>query len=244
MLIHENMKMAEVVLHDHTLVPIINRFGVHLGFGDQSIAEVCSRHHLNTDFFVTILNAFHDPDYFPQERLRNFPAALLIDYLQKAHRYFLKDKLPEISDLIQEMIRSYPLEHSVSELISGFFSGYASELKKHISREEEKVYPYVLQLEKALEENRFDEHLYRQVREYPIAEYEAEHENVEEKLLDMKNILIKYLPEPQDDRPGYLVLRELFALEKELNEHARIEDLILVPKVKALEERLKRNRQV
>ncbi len=244
MLIHENMKMAEVVLHDHTLVPIINRFGIHLGFGDQSIAEVCRRHHLNADFFVTILNAFHDPDYFPQERLRNFPAALLIGYLQKAHRYFLEEKLPEISGLIQEMIRVYPLEQSVSELISGFFSGYASELQKHISREEEKVYPYVLQLEKALAENRFDARLYGQVREYPIAEYEAEHENVEEKLLDMKNILIKYLPEPQDDRPGYRVLRELFALEKELNEHARIEDLILVPKVKVLEEQLIRIRPV
>ena len=242
MLIHENMKMAEVVLHDHTLVPIINRFGIHLGFGDRSIAEVCRRHQLNTDFFVTILNAFHDPGYFPQKRLRNFPAALIIDYLQRAHRYFLEDKLPEIFDLIQEMIRLYPLEPSVSELITGFFSGYAAELTKHISREEEKVYPYVLQLEKALEENRFDAPLYRRVLEYPIAEYEAEHENVEEKLLDMKNILIKYLPEPQDDRPGYRVLRELFALEKELNEHARIEDLILVPKVKLLEERLKRNR--
>ncbi len=239
MLIHENMKMADVVLHDHTLVPVINRFGIHLGFGDDSLAAICARHQVNTDFFVTILNAFHDPHYFPEERLRNFPALLLIDYLRKAHRYFLEDKLPEIAGLIDRMTKEYPLDTPVSALISDFFAGYSRELKKHILREEEKVYPYVLQLERAVLQNHFDGELRRKVSEYPIASYEAEHENVEEKLLDLKNILIKYLPGPQNDKPGFLVLRELFALEKELNEHARIEDLILVPKVKLLEEKLK-----
>ncbi len=244
MLIHENMKMAEVVLHDHTLVPVINRFGIHLGFGDRSIAEVCDQHHLNTRFFVAILNAFHDPDYFPQGELQNFPAAWLIDYLQKAHRYFLDEKLPEIAGLMDEMARSYPLDETASKYMARFFSDYSVELKKHILREEEKVYPYVLQLEQAVENKDVNASLLRQVTDYPIAEYEAEHENVEEKLLDLKNILIKYLPEPQDDKPGYLVLRELFVLEKELNEHARIEDLILVPKVKSLEEKVKKDRPV
>ena len=244
MLIHENMKMAEVVLHDPTLIPVMNRFGIHLGFGDDSLAAVCDRHQVNTDFFVTILNAFHDPHYFPQERLRNFPAALLIDYLRKAHLYFLDDKLPEIAALIDRMVKEYPLDDATSKLISGFFDEYSRELKRHILREEEKVYPYVLELENAVQQNRQDENLRQQVQQNPISQYEAEHENVEEKLLDLKNILIKYLPGPENDKPGYLVLRELFALEKELNEHARMEDAILVPKVKTLEEELLKPRPV
>ncbi len=239
MLILKNMKLADVILHDHTLVPIINRFGIHLGFGDDSIAEICQQQHLNIDFFVTILNAFHDAHYFPKEQLRNFPAALIIDYLQKAHYYFLEEKMPEISVLMTKMAKGYPLEKMTSDLISNFFNDYTRELKKHILREEEKVYPYVLQLEKAVSESCVDEKLSKQIRDYPISEYEAEHENVEEKLFDLKNILIKYLPKPKNDKPGYQILRELFTLEKELNEHARIEDLILVPKVKAMEEILK-----
>ncbi len=243
MLILENMKLADVILHDHTLVPIINRFGIHLGFGDDSIAEICLQKHLNIDFFVTILNAFHDTHYFPKEQLRNFPAAMIIDYLQKAHQYFLEEKMPEISILIDKMADEYPLDITTSNLISNFFTGYTSELRKHILREEEKVYPYVLQLEKAVSESRVDKKLSKQISDYPISEYEAEHENVEEKLYDLKNILIKYLPEPKNDRPGYQILRELFTLEKELNEHARIEDLILVPKVKAMEDILKNREQ-
>ena len=240
MLIRENMKLADVILHDHTLVPIINRFGIHLGFGDDSIAEICQHQHLNIEFFVTILNAFHDTHYFPKEQLRNFPAALVIDYLQKAHHYFLEEKMPEISLLIDKMAEDYPLEKATSNLISHFFSDYTVELKKHILREEEIIYPYVLQLEKAFSVSHINKELYKKISDYPISEYEAEHENIEEKLFDLKNILIKYLPEPKNDKPGYRLLRELFTLEKELNEHARIEDLIMVPKVKAMEEILKR----
>jgi len=227
MLIQENMKLADVVLHDHTLVPIINRFGIHLGFGDDSIAEICQYQHLNIDFFVTILNAFHDTHYFPKERLRNFSADLIIDYLLKAHHYFLEEKVPEISILLNKMAEEYPLDN--------FFTDYTVELNKHILREEENVYPYVLQLEEAVSESHVDEELFKKISDYPI----SEHENLEEKLFDLKNILIKYLPEPKNDKPGYRLLRELFTLEKELNEHARIEDLIMVPKVKAMEEILK-----
>ena len=231
------MKLAEVVHHDHTLVPIINRFGIHLGFGDDNITEICEKHQLNLDFFLSILNGFHDTNYFPKEKLQHFPAAMLIEYLQKAHQDFLQEKLPEISHLINNMAEELPLDKTTSELISNFFAVYTRELTKHILREEEKVYPYVLRLEKAISEN--NKQTGEQITENLISEYESEHDNVEEKLFDLKNILIKYLPEPQNDKPAYRVLRELFTLEKELNEHARIEDLILVPKMKALEAILK-----
>ena len=231
------MKLAEVVHHDHTLVPIINRFGIHLGFGDDNITEICEKHQLNLDFFLSILNGFHDTNYFPKEKLQHFPAAMLIEYLQKAHQDFLREKLPEISHLINNMAEELPLDKTTSELISNFFTVYTRELTKHILREEEKVYPYILRLEKAISEN--NKQIGEQITENLISEYESEHDNVEEKLFDLKNILIKYLPEPQNDKPAYRVLRELFTLEKELNEHARIEDLILVPKMKALEAILK-----
>ncbi len=243
MLIHENMKLADVIHHDHSLVPIINRFGIHLGFGDDNISEICENHQINTDFFLAILNAFHDASYFPTEKLRHFPATLLIDYLRKAHRDFLEDELPGISRLIIDMAKEHPLDETTSKLLSKFFDDYTSELTKHILREEEGIYPYVLQLEAAVTANSMDEKLQIQITENPISAYEAEHGDVEEKLYDLKNILIKYLPASKNDKPAYRVLRELFSLEKELNEHARIEDLILVPKVKALEKEFK-NRQV
>ncbi len=73
------------------------------------------------------------------------------------------------------------------------------------------------------------------IRDYSIDDFEADHDNVEDKLFDLKNILIKYLPLPVDYQLCHAILVELFKLESDLNDHARIEDKVLVPKVKFME---------
>jgi len=80
----------------------------------------------------------------------------------------------------------------------------------------------------------------KQVTTYSITDYEEEHENVEEKLFDLKIIILKYLPPTTDQNLCFTILQELFILEKDLNEHARIEDTILVPKVEEMESEIKK----
>lgn len=239
MLIDQNMKMADIVLHDPTLVPIINRFGIHLGMGDRTIREICLEHDLHLEFFITILNAFHDKLYFPKEQLKNFPPNLLINYLLKAHRYFLDDKLPEIATLIKEAVQEADVNKKKYAIIEKFLIHYKKEFSHHIDREEEKVFPYILKLEHAQSIEQSIEDIESLLQEYPIAEYREEHEDVEEKIFDLKNIIVRHLPTPNNDRLWYQILREIFTLEKELNEHTRIEDLILIPKVEAMEIALK-----
>ncbi len=243
MLIQKEMKLAEVIHHDHFLIPVINRFGIHLGFGNKTIDELCRENDLNTEFFLTILNAYHDHQYFPKKHLQSFPASLLVSYLIRSHQYYLEEKVPEIEKLINNLSEETEMDSETLELLKNFFSEYKHELVNHIRREEDRVYPYIVELETAVSSGTVPKNVSRQMADYPITDYEAEHENVEEKLFDLKNIIIKYLPETKDDKPFFRVLKELFALENDLNDHSRIEDMILVPKVEAMEYSLKTMRQ-
>ena len=63
----------------------------------------------------------------------------------------------------------------------------------------------------------------------------ADAEWVEEKLEDLKNILLKYLPPQCDSQNVMMVLSHLHLLEKDLQKHTLIEDDILVPVVNAME---------
>ncbi len=239
MLIQKEMKMADVIHHDHFLIPVINRFDIHLGFGDKTIDDLCRENNVNTVFFLTILNAYHDHEYFPKKHLQSFPASLLVTYLIRSHKYYLEVKVPEIEKLINNLSDETGMEEETLTLLKNFFSEYKQELIHHIQREEDRVYPYIVELEKAVNSGIIPDSVTRQMNDYPITDYEAEHENVEEKLFDLKNIIIKYLPDTKDDKPFFKILKELFALENDLNDHARIEDLILVPKVEAMEKTLK-----
>lgn len=239
MLIQKEMKLADVIHHDHSLVAVINRFGIYLGFGDKKIETICQENNISTDFFLIILNAFHDPQYFPKKHLQSFPASMLIDYLAKAHRFYLDEKIPEIEHLILDLIEKNKQHKDTFILLKNFFSEYKQELTNHIQREEKRVYPYVIQLEEAIENGHVPESLASQMAEYSITDYEAEHENVEEKLYDLKNIIIKYIPSSANEKMVNSILHEVFALENDLKDHARIEDMILVPKVEAMEYTIK-----
>jgi len=89
MLLKRNTKMAEVIHSSYLLLPILERFDIQLGFGDKTINEVCSDYKVNVDFFLEIINSFHDHNYFPQAQLQTFPLKLIINYIQKSHRYYL-----------------------------------------------------------------------------------------------------------------------------------------------------------
>ena len=66
------MKLCDIILHEPTLIPVLNRFGITLGIGDKSIRSVCEENSLDTDFFLTILNTFINEELFPENRLKTF----------------------------------------------------------------------------------------------------------------------------------------------------------------------------
>lgn len=245
MLFQANMKMADVIHTNYNLLQIILRFGINLGFGDKSIRQVCIDYKIDLDFFLEIINSFHHKHYFPKKHLQGFSISLIVDYLRKSHEYYLKSKIPELSDLLQR-ITALPANDPGNSfsLIDSFFNEYRSELEIHIEREEDKVYPYVFRIENAFIEKKADREIVESIHEYSIDDFERDHDNVEDKLLDLKNIIIKYLPVPVDPELSQSILSELFRLEADLRDHARIEDKILVPKVRYMEKWLLNNYSV
>ena len=64
---------------------------------------------------------------------------------------------------------------------------------------------------------------------------------MDEKMFDLKNIIIKYLPPNYDSNIGNSLLSSLFMFEKDMNNHSRIEDKILIPKVRQLEKLIRKD---
>lgn len=239
-----SMKMAELVHQNYLLLPILNRFDIQLGFKDQTIKEVCTRQKINTDFFLVIVNSFHDHDYFPQEQLLGFPLSLILEYIKKSHKYYLDIKVPQIDELIKQLIRKADESRKKElSLIEKFFEEYKAEIREHILDEEERVYPYVQAIDLAFATGEVDDKLLSSIREQPIIQFQEGHTNVEDKLFDLKNIIIKYLPPLKDNTLSNSLLIELFRLERDLNDHARIEEKVLVPKVEYIETEILNSRK-
>ena len=239
MIITPTTKLADALHENILLLPVLNRFDIHLGFGNKTVEQVCLEHHINVQFFLEIVNSFLDTEYFPKSGLKTFPIRLIIDYIIRSHTYYIKFKFPQIKNMISKLIENANLENKKSyELIQNFFNEYADEFVEHTDKEEKDVHPYVLTIDEAYQKKEITKEIISRVKKDSIKHYVDDHDNVEDKLFDLKNLIIKYLPPANDYTLSNAILYELFRLERDLNDHARIEDKVLVPKVQLLEKQI------
>ncbi|MFV0289807.1 MAG: hemerythrin domain-containing protein [Mangrovibacterium sp.] len=222
-------KMSVLITTEINLLPVMSRFKLKLGFKEKNIGEVCLNSNVNPDFFLAIANTYINESYFPERKLLSFSPLLLIDYLKQTHKYYIEIVIPKIEYFLMRVMESECKSISNLELISSFYQNYKKELLLHFEQEEKETFPYV-------------EHLVNH-NQYPISEkrmydYGQVHSDVEEKLSDLKNLVIKYLD--ADYNMDYMndFLHTLFHFAQDLNDHSRIEDTILVKQVLELENNL------
>lgn len=237
-MIHRNMPMCQAVLEHHQLLPLLPRFNIKLGFGEKSVEEVCRLNEVNTDFFLEIANAYLNGDYIPQTDLSLFPLGSVVAYLTSTHDYYLDIALPKIENKICRLLEGSNLSEKERGLVSGFFNDYRKEFLDHISREEESVLPYILELEKQSLKEEPDSDFFHSLQNYTIKEFAQEHDRLENSLENLSKLIIKYLPPFDDFDLCHQVLTDLSDLVRDLIDHAHMEDKVLIPNVIELEQQL------
>jgi len=218
--------MAGLVESNYNLLPIINRLGVQLGLKDRTVFEVCDSNRINVSFFLAIVNTYNNGSYFPQQELLSFSPLQIVDYLRKTHHYYISYELPKIERLLTQMLAGCENDCPSLKLIHEFFMKYRQELISHIADEEDRVFPYIVKLvEKGIHEP----------KGYSILNFEKEHTNVDEKLSDLRNLIVKYVEPKYNDNYCNEFLIALGRFETDIKDHARIEDKILVPMILKVE---------
>lgn len=233
----KTMKMADLLHVNYHLLTVFNRFNIKLGFGDKSIEKVCIENNIDVEFFLLIINVFHNPNHifsnFDVDEL-DFDIEMLINYLSRTHEYYNGLILPTLNRLIKEVADMCP-EETRSLLLIRFFNQYTKELNEHVKYEDDVVFPYIRLLNMVTKEG-LDKNELHDI-EYRIHDFQEDHQNVEDKLFDLKNVLIKYFSLP-DDETVIHILFLLYRFEKDLIDHALLENYLMVPMVKKMEERL------
>jgi regulator of cell morphogenesis and NO signaling len=215
------------ILNQHVeLIPVVNRFGIKLGLQNKNINTVCSENNVDPAFFLTIINAYQHRDYFPESSLRSFSPLLIVEYLRKTHTYYRDYILPRTKRMLEGILQSCKGDCEELKLIKAFYRKYEEELIHHLDNEENNVFPYI--------ENLINHHN-TQGHCYSIENFEKEHSNVDVKINDLKQLIIKYIHPSYDMNQCNEFLALLSRFEKDLKDHARIEDNVLVPMVKQIE---------
>ena len=214
-------KMATLIADDYQLIQVMTRFGIRMGFGEKSVEEVCKEAGVDCNTFLAVVN-FVVEGFTIYDTSSPLSIRSLMHYLKQSHIYFLDYCLPLIRKKLLKGIRFNVTD--ISMLIIKFFDEYYNEVKTHMEFEEKNVFIYI---EKLL--NNETPHGFR------IATYSEHHEQVSDKLGELKNIIIKYCPTDSDSNLLNDALYSIYRCERELENHCKVEDYLLVPEIKRLE---------
>ena len=224
-----DMKMSDVLLSNSYFILMLEHFGISLAVQDKSVREICAENNINPDIFLTFANLFNGVAYEPRAEYSFDDIQTIIGYLKNCHHYYLDEKCPSLKNNISKLAKKN--DSPETKLLEKFFTEYLSELTTHINYENETVFPYIIKLYRAAIKNK----TITALENYSVTEYKEHHDDIEEKLTDIKNLLIKYLPPKNDKKTRRNILVKLFELEHDLHIHSLIEDSILIPLVQKLE---------
>lgn len=215
--------MSDIICDNYSLLQVMSRFDLPLGFGDYSVEEVCKSSQVDCNTFLAVanfINKGHSRSSVPQTEIS---VQSLMNYLKNAHHYFLDFQLPTIRRKLLEAI-DCSTDNEVTFLILKFFDVYVQEVRNHMNYEDQYVFTYVDNLLKGEKDEN-----------YNIGMFVSHHDHIDDKLTELKNIIIKYYP---DSKKAYLmntVLFDIFICEKDLASHNQVEDHLFVPAVLQLE---------
>lgn len=216
-------KMSDLICNNYPMLLVLNRFGIDLGFKDQTIAEVCAHYTIDVTTFLAIVNLLINDEKRGID-ISLLSVQTLVNYLKNSHSYFLDYRLPAIR---QQLQASIPTNDALSAAVINYYDEYIAEVEKHMRYEESTVFAYINDLLAGKESNAFH-----------ISIFSDHHESVEAKLSELKNIIIKYYPVATTNDLSS-VLFDIFACESDLMSHNEIEDYLLTPAIRRIEQNQK-----
>lgn len=215
-------KMISLIKDNYNLLQSLCSFGINLGFGDKTVRQTCEASGIDTHTFLAIVNfTINGCREVADDGQLSVPT--LLHYLEASHRYFLDFQLPFIRREIEEAIGD--ADGGLGLLILRFYDEYAREIRKHMLHEERVVFPYV----KTLLDGKTDP-------TYSINTFAGNHVQADNKLKELKTLIIKYLPSDAGHNNKMIAaLHDVFNNEEWLHLHREVEERIFVPSIRRLE---------
>ncbi len=223
----------------------------HFMYPLQFTGQILQRYGLPTGHFVReetenlrelvmeLAHAFESPDQFDPRVFLDFPPELVVDYIRRTHRLYLFRKLPEMEQSIELLLGDYQSGHPLLTILHDFYSSYKLSLSLHICEEEQHLLPFVDYLIRA-HKNGFDSYDYlKQSKRYVLEEFEDDHHDDSERSLDeIRATIAMYEPPVTNETPYRILLKQMENFSLDLHIHGKIEDLVLLPLMKEIQQDL------
>lgn len=218
-------KMMDLISDNYSMLQGLGAFGIRLGFGDKTVDDVCREQGVDSYTFLAVVNYLIN-GYTPKPEDDRISVSTLLDYIKASHVYFMEFQLPQVRRKLETTL---DMKDTLASLILRLYDEYSHDIKLHMKYEEKTLFPYV---ESLLEGE--------QRPNYNVDVFSKHHGDIVSKFHELKNILIKYLPQDSlTNNQLTSTLYDIYNNEEWLSNHSNVEDMLFVPAIRCLEKKVK-----
>ncbi len=206
--------------------------------GARSLNEACGAAGVLPQDVIAAIendNAVDPETYKEHARLEQ---QALVEHIISTHHVFTRYELARLARLIEKVVSVHGMRHPELFQVQEIFLRLYDDLAPHLVKEENVLFPYIIEMAKALRSGSHWESPCFDTVQNPARMMSVEHETAGELLSLLRKVTSNYTV-PADACISYQTLyRALADFESDLHQHIHLENNILFPRAIQMEARL------
>jgi regulator of cell morphogenesis and NO signaling len=228
--------VREIALNQPSSIRVFEQFGIdYCCGGRKSLAVACTERNIEIDSVLTALESAAAKSNPGAENWSKASLESLSEYIVSQHHGYVKRELPRLDTLAQKVVARHGSTHLELPTIQSALGKLDQELTQHLAKEEQVLFPYIAQLERALAGgNTRPQSCFGTVAN-PIAMMTQEHDAAGALLAEIRQLSGNFTP-PEGACPTYHAFYDsLKEFEQDLHQHIHLENNILFPRAIEME---------
>jgi regulator of cell morphogenesis and NO signaling len=227
-----------------TSIPNATRLFEQLGIdyccgGNRSLSDACARAGLSLDAVLERLaegEQQREQGSSASPQVESAGLGALVEHIVTRHHGYVKQEIPRLQQLLKKVVAVHGAGHAELPVIQQNFQSLAAEMTSHMMKEENVLFPYIVDMEKAVQQGKAPRRPMFGTIANPVHMMELEHESSGDALKRMREASSGYAP-PENACFSYRTLYAALAeFEAEMHHHIHLENNVLFPRAIKMEE--------
>jgi regulator of cell morphogenesis and NO signaling len=200
--------------------------------GSRALSEACDSAGVEVDNVIKMLTALDESPASESGTLdfQQLSLTELIAHILETHHIFTKSEMARIEALSAKVINAHSANHPELFKVANLFQRLCADLKPHMFKEEQVLFPYIVSMERAAGQNQPVPFAPFGTVKNPVRMMMMEHDTAGDILRELRAVTSDYRV-PSDGCISYQTLYQaLEGFEKDLHQHIHLENNILFPK--------------
>ena len=240
MAINSTTKVREVALELPQSTRLFEKLKIdYCCGGDQPLATACASAGIEVQNLLELIEQVKQTPAAGNAGtadLQKATATELIGYILDKHHVFTKGEMARLEPLADKVVGAHGANHSELLTLRDLMRQLFQDLRPHMFKEEQILFPFIIALENAREQKRSAPFAPFGTVNNPVRMMLAEHDTAGDILREMRKLSSDYAV-PADACISFRTFYEaLEGFEQDLHQHIHLENNLLFPKAIALEE--------